>query len=172
MLGELNLPNEDEERNMYWRVKEILKFYGYNHYEISNFSKIGYESKHNMDCWSQKEYIGIGVSAHSYLNKVRYSNTNNLKRYLLEEKFENQRTIEEVQNIQDEMKEFMLLGLRKIDGVRISDFKKKFIDNPVFLYKNSLDKLVKKELLEIKGDNIKLTDKGIDFANIVWEEFV
>ena len=170
--GILKLPSEDDERKMYWKVKEILEKAGYIHYEISNFSKPGFESKHNMDCWSQKEYIGIGVSAHSYLNKTRYSNTNNLKRYIIENNFKNLREIEEVQNIDDEMKQYMLLNLRKIEGVRISKFKEKFIKNPIFWYKEELNKLVKKELIEIEADSIKLTNKGIDFANIVWEEFV
>ena len=66
----------------------------------------------------------------------------------------------------------MLLSLRKIEGVRISDFKNRFVDNPIYLYRESLNKLVTQELIEIDIDSIKLTDKGIDLANIVWEEFV
>ena len=66
----------------------------------------------------------------------------------------------------------MLLGLRKIQGVSIQEFKNKFIANPIYLYHEILEKLVTKELLEIDGDEIKLTDKGIDLANLVWEEFV
>ena len=70
------------------------------------------------------------------------------------------------------MKEFMLLGLRKIDGVKISDFKNKFVDNPIYIYRKELEKLVQQELVEIDIDNIKLTNKGIDLANLVWAEFV
>ena len=66
----------------------------------------------------------------------------------------------------------MLLGLRKIDGVSISKYKNKFEENPVFKYRQELEKLVKENLLEIDGDNIKLTNKGLDLANLVWEEFV
>ena len=66
----------------------------------------------------------------------------------------------------------MLLGLRKIGGVKISDFKNRFVDNPIYLYRESLNKLVTQELIEIDIDSIKLTNKGIDLANIVWEEFV
>ena len=69
-------------------------------------------------------------------------------------------------------KEYMLLGLRKIDGVSIQEFKIKFVANPVFLYHDKLEKLVNEELVEIDGDQIKLTNKGLDLANIVWEEFV
>ena len=66
----------------------------------------------------------------------------------------------------------MLLGLRKIEGVSIQKFKEKYIDNPIFLFRKELEKLVNEKLLVIDGDNIKLTNKGLDFANIVWEEFV
>ena len=69
--GEMQLPEEELERNMYWYVKNTLELNGYKHYEISNFAKKGYESKHNMNCWNQKEYIGIGAAAHSYRDITR-----------------------------------------------------------------------------------------------------
>ena len=77
-----------------------------------------------------------------------------------------------MQSREDKMKEYMLLALRKIEGVRISEFKKRFVDNPIYLYREELNKLVTQELIEIEDDNIKLTNKGIDLANLVWEEFV
>ena len=70
------------------------------------------------------------------------------------------------------MKEYMMLGLRKIEGIKITDFKQKFIENPLYVFRKELDKLVKQELLEVEKDNIFLTTKGIDFANLVYEEFV
>lgn len=82
------------------------------------------------------------------------------------------RIVHEKQNKADKMKEYMLLGLRKIEGVKISEFKNKFVDNPIYLYREILNKLVTEELIEIDIDNIKLTNKGIDLANLVWEEFV
>ena len=66
----------------------------------------------------------------------------------------------------------MILGLRKIQGVSIKEYKNTFGENPIFVYKYELDRLIKSRLLEIDGDYIKLTNKGLDFANIVWEEFV
>ena len=66
----------------------------------------------------------------------------------------------------------MMLGLRMIDGVKISEFKEKFVDNPLFVFRKSLEKLVNDELILIDGDIIRLTNKGLDFANLVWEEFV
>ena len=80
--GELELPDEDTERNMYWYVKNTLELNGYKHYEISNFAKKGYESKHNMNCWNQMEYVGIGTAAHSYRDITRYSNTEDIKEYI------------------------------------------------------------------------------------------
>ena len=79
---ELELVSDDEERNMYWCAKKMLEENGYKHYEISNFAKNGYESKHNMDCWNQKEYIGFGVAAHSYTNNIRYSNIECVENYI------------------------------------------------------------------------------------------
>ena len=192
--------DEELERNMYWYVKNTLELNDYTHYEISNFAKEGKESKHNMNCWRQKEYIGIGLAAHSYLNYVRYTNTSEMEQYVtrmnnlngqivndilklsknkekasLEEKEKNIETtyeIEEVQDVEDRKKEYMLLGLRTIEGVSISKFKEKYIDNPIFLFRKELEKLVEEKLVAIDGDYIRLTNKGLDLANLVWEEFI
>lgn len=168
--GEFKLPNEELERKEYWEVKKNLEGFGYKHYEISNFAKIGYESKHNLNCWEQKEYLGFGVAAHSYINKTRYSNTENIEKYINQEM--RSYIVHEVQNDEDQKKEYMLLGLRKIEGIQISSFKNKFGCNPIMEFKNELNKLVQEKLIEIDLDQIKLTEKGIDLANIVWEEFI
>lgn len=178
--NKLKLPDEELERQMYWYVKNTLELNGYNHYEISNFSKQEKKSKHNMNCWEQKEYIGLGCAAYSYLNDIRYGNTNNIEKYLDVQDFKNKeeleknkiRIIDEVQSLEDKEKEYMLLGLRKIEGVSIQRFKEKYVQNPIFLFKEELEKLVNEELLVIDGDYIRLTNKGLDLANIVWEEFV
>ncbi|MGN1270855.1 MAG: radical SAM family heme chaperone HemW [Clostridia bacterium] len=167
---ELYLPAEELERKMYWEVKKKLEEVGYVHYEISNFAKQGYESKHNISCWNQEEYLGFGLAAHSYIDNIRYSNTIDFEEYF--DSPENSKIIHEKQTKEDKQKEFMLLGLRKIEGVRISDFKNKFIENPIYLYRESLNKLATQGLIEIDIDNIKLTNRGIDLANLVWEEFV
>ncbi len=193
--------DEELERNMYWYVKNTLELNGYTHYEISNFAKEGKESKHNLNCWRQKEYIGIGLAAHSYLNAVRYANTPKMEQYIVrmnnlngqivkdilelsnnkkkkanveenEKHIETVYEIEEVQKLEDRKKEYMLLGLRTIEGVCISKFKEKYIDNPIFLFRKELEKLVEEKLVVIDGDYIKLTNKGLDFANLVWEEFI
>ena len=167
---ELYLPSEKLERKMYWEVKKKLEEAGYIHYEISNFAKAGYESKHNLSCWNQEEYLGFGLAAHSYFNNVRYSNIDDFEEYF--DWPENSKIIHERQTDEDRQKEFMLLGLRKIEGVAISDFKNKFIENPIYLYRETLNKLVTQGLIEVDIDSIKLTNRGIDLANLVWEEFV
>lgn len=173
--GDLDLPEEELERNMYWYIKSTLELNGYKHYEISNFAKKGYESKHNINCWNQKEYVGIGVAAHSYRDITRYSNTESLGEYIRNVKKENlerNRIIHEIQKEDDTKKEYMILGLRQIDGIQIGKFKAKFGDNPIYLFRNELKKLSDENLISVDEDNIKLTNKGIDLANLVWEEFV
>ncbi len=172
---EIKLPSEDIERQMYWKTKEILEQNGYKHYEISNFAKKGYESKHNTNCWKQKEYLGFGVAAHSYYNNQRYCNTNNIEQYcknIEQNKLNANVTICEIQAEEEKKKEYMILGLRMIDGINIKEFKNKFVDNPVYIFRNELQKLSKDGLIEIDLNQIKLTNKGLDFANLVWEEFV
>ena len=173
--GDLELPEEELERNMYWYVKNTLELNGYKHYEISNFARKGYESKHNLNCWEQKEYVGIGLAAHSYRDITRYSNTEQMGEYIRNVKNQNlerNRIIHEIQKEDDTKKEYMILGLRQIDGIKISKFKEKFGDNPIYLFRNELKKLSDENLINVDEDNIKLTNKGIDFANLVWEEFV
>lgn len=172
---EMQLPDEELERNMYWFVKNTLELNGFIHYEISNFAKKGYESKHNLNCWNQKEYIGIGASAHSYRDITRYSNTENIEEYIENVNngnFNRNKIIHEIQKEDDAKKEFMLLGLRKIKGVDINLFKNKFGDNPIYLFRNELKKLTDERLLIIDDNNIRLTNKGLDLANLVWEEFI
>lgn len=173
--NKIDLPSEEIEREMYWKVKEKLESNGYVHYEISNFSKKGFESKHNLNCWEQKEYIGFGLAAHSYINNRRFCNTSNLRDYInniQNGNFKNNIEVCEIQNEEDKKKEYMLLGLRKIEGVNVQDFKNKFVDNPIYLFHKELEKLVNEGLIEIDLNNIKLTSKGLDLANLVWEEFV
>ena len=175
MSNKIILPEEEEERKMYWFAKRKLEEAGYIHYEISNFAKKGYESRHNLSCWNQEEYVGCGVSAHSYTNNVRYSIIDSIEEYISNFESNNEADniiFHEKQNKESKMKEFMMLGLRKIDGVQIQNFKSKFRENPIFTYRKELEKLVNEDLLEIDGDYIKLTSKGLDLANLVWEEFV
>ena len=171
----IQLPTDETERKMYWYVKKNLEKHKYYQYEISNFAKPGFESKHNQNCWNQKEYIGIGCAASSFMDNIRYSNTSNLEEYIknIKEGLQNKNLIlEETLNEESKMQEYMMLGLRKISGVNILEFEKKFNINPVVKYCRELEKLNHEGLIIIIDENIKLTNKGIDFANLVWEEFI
>lgn len=170
-----SLPDEEMERYMYWFAKRKLEDEGFNHYEISNFAKEGMQSKHNMDCWNQKEYLGFGSAAASYENKVRYKNIEAVNSYIKnieENSLEKNLRVEEKQTEIDEMNEFMILGLRKIKGVDVIRFKNKFLKSPFKVYKEKLKKLFDEGLIFVAPNVIRLTDKGLDLANIVWEEFV
>ena len=158
---------------MYWYVKKSLEKNGYNHYEISNFAKNGYESKHNIDCWSQKQYLGFGINASSYVDSKRFSNVPNINEYIKNIKNnepEKNEILEEIQDREMQMKEFMLLGLRKIEGIRNQDFYNKFGIDVEEEFEIELKKLRKENLIE--KDKVKLTNRGLDLANIVWEEFI
>lgn len=172
-----NLPSEEEEREMYHYLVNRLKKAGYEHYEISNFALPGYESKHNLAYWNQKEYYGFGVGASSFIDGKRYTNIKNLKQYITlirEEginKYQKIRILEETLDDKSKLDEYMMLGLRLIKGVNIQETNDKFHVNVLEYYKESLQKLSKYQLIEI-DKNIRLTEKGLDLANIVWEEFV
>ena len=173
--GELKLPDEEIERYMYWFAKRKLEENGYLHYEISNFAKPLFRSKHNLDCWNQKEYKGFGVSASSYENEIRYTNISSIEKYvenMQNGQFKKNYIVEEEQDRETMMKEYMLLGLRKITGVSINQFRKKFGTIPIFKYNKEITKLTNEGLIESNGINIRLTKKGLDLANLVWEEFV
>lgn len=167
-----NLPTDEEERNMYHYLVKSLKEAGYKHYEISNFSISGYESKHNIVYWNQNEYYGFGAGASSFLDNKRYTNISSIEKYI-----ENinsgidVRNMEEELSIEDKINEYMILKLRLIEGVNIEEANRIFNTDILKLYEKSIDKLLKHNLIRI-DQNICLTEKGLDLANIVWEEFV
>ena len=173
--NKIELIDEKTEREMYWETKKILEKNGYNQYEISNFSKKGFESKHNMDCWNQEEYIGFGLAAHSYVENKRFSNTENFDEYIKNienNEYEKNIQLHETQDREAKAKEFMMIGLRKIEGISISEFERRFRINPLFYFRFEIEKLVNEDLIEVDLDNIKLASKGLDLANLVFEEFL
>ena len=172
-----NLPSDEQEREMYYLICDELKKNGYIQYEISNFAKPGYESKHNLCYWNQDEYYGIGAGASSYINNVRYKNIDSIEEYIehLSNNQDGFKVVEEVQNEESKIKEYMILKLRLIEGVSEYSFKSIFNKDIFIYFKNELEKLNNLKLIEITGTDdkyIKLTKKGLDLANIVWEEFI
>ena len=172
-LNQENLPDEYEDREMYYKTKEILGTTGYKRYEISNYSKKDKECIHNIGYWIGKEYVGIGLGASSYINNTRYSNTRDFSEYV--KKSGDLESIKRdilILTKQEKMEEFMFLGLRLIDGVKISDFEKEFDVSYRDIFGYTTDKLIDRGLISRDGERIYLTDKGIDLSNVVFSEFI
>lgn len=162
------LPTDEEEREMYHYIVERLKEAGYIHYEISNFAKKGYESKHNLTYWNQEEYAGVGAGASSYVNGIRYTNERSIEKYIDSAAPE----VEEEQTSEDKIREYIILKLRLIEGINIVEANNKFEIDIEEKFKNEIEKMIKIGLLEKQNGHIQLTTTGLDLANVVWEEFV
>lgn len=174
--GKLLEVDEEIERYMYWYAKRRLEDNGFIHYEISNFAKPSYRCKHNLDCWNQKEYLGFGVAAASYIDNFRIKNTDSLEKYISNvniDKYYKNVTIEEKQDIDEQMKEFVILRLRMTEGFKASDFTAKFNKDVYKVFESQMDKLLSDGLIIAEEFGyLKLTKKGLDLANIVWGEFI
>jgi len=162
--GEHNdeLPTEEDERKMYHDTREILASYGYDRYEISNYAKPGYECKHNLGYWERTEYLGIGIGAASLIGNQRWLQGDSLSE---------EPEVEELTR-ENEMEEFMFLGLRKIKGVFASDFEEIFGIHMYEVYGKVITEMTEKGLLEEVDGHIRLTEAGIDVSNYVMSEFL
>jgi oxygen-independent coproporphyrinogen-3 oxidase len=171
--GKLLSPGEDVEAEMFEVLMEEMEKRGFKQYEISNFSKPGYESKHNLTYWNNEWYYGFGAGAHSYVNGSRISNHGPLKKYMGSV---NERRLpildrHKVTKV-EQMEEEMFLGLRKTAGVSITRFIEKFEENPVALYKNELKALTFRDLIQVTDDQICLTKQGRFLGNEVFQSFL
>ncbi|KAB3539089.1 oxygen-independent coproporphyrinogen III oxidase [Alkaliphilus pronyensis] len=164
---------EEQELEMFHYTIDYLKQKNYNHYEISNFGKEGFECKHNLIYWNNEFYLGLGAGAHSYMSEGRFNNVVNIDDYirLLNN---GEAPVNEITKLttKDEISETMFLGLRMMAGVSIPKFKKRFGICPFTIYKDKLVQLEKQNLITITKDTIKLTPKGIDLANLVFAEML
>ncbi|MFL0247426.1 radical SAM family heme chaperone HemW [Candidatus Clostridium stratigraminis] len=172
-IGKLNLPEEDAEREMYEFAIEFLKFKGYKQYEISNFSKVDYECRHNLTYWNLKDYLGCGSSAHSFISNTRYRNESDIEKYIYGVNSGTNAVIEKhVNSLEDNMEEFMFMGLRKIEGISLKEFKLRFKNDIFSVYPKVLNKFLKANLLVLEGDRLYLSAKGIELSNQVMCEFI
>lgn len=194
---EKDLPDEDIDRQIYSKTKEILESYGFHRYEISNYAKRNYECRHNDSYWIGTEYLGLGLGASSLLDRARFSNLHDIKQYisLLKEDMKKKWTqacTEKIKkgsgsmsddvlgirreirilSIDEQMEEFMFLGLRRCEGIRQQAFTERFTVNIEAVYGKELMQLEQKGLIERSGDRIRLTDYGIDVSNIVLSVFL
>ncbi len=171
--GKLPTPGEDVEAAMYELLMEEMEKHGFHQYEISNFSKPGYESRHNLTYWNNESYYGFGAGAHSYLNGLRRSNTGPLKRYMDQINGGILPVVEEHQTTRvEQMEEEMFLGLRKTAGVSVPHFLEKFAEDPLLLFKREIAELTGKQWLEVGKDHIFLTKKGRLLGNEVFQAFL
>lgn len=171
--NELKLPDEDIERKMYMHTLEYLREEKYYQYEISNFSKENRECRHNLVYWNLEEYIGLGAAAHSYVGGFRYSNIREIDQYITMMDSTNSAVVEKKKNsIKDNMEEFMFMGLRKIRGISIEKFNKKFKISIYEVYGDVIEKYKKKNLLIEAEGQLFLTSKGTEISNSIMSDFM
>lgn len=169
----LNLPDEDTEYNMYEATAQILKEYGFEQYEISNYARKGRECRHNVGYWTRQDYLGFGLGASSLYGKERFANTADMKKYM-----ENSRNPEKIREKEpsltreDEMAEFMFLGLRMTKGISKADFQRCFGCTIESVYGEVLEKYESMELLLEKDGRIFLSREGIHVSNSIMAEFL
>lgn len=168
--GRLELPGEDADREMYHLTSRILKEYGFERYEISNYARPGYECIHNIGYWTGVEYFAAGLDAASYYGHCRYTDTSDMEEYL-KDPLAGPALIEKLDH-QGLMSEYMILGLRLISGVSVSEFEKRFKTGIFDVYGREIDRFVSDGLLEHIEDRIKLSEKGLDLANFVMRAFI
>ncbi len=171
------LPSEDEEREMDYAARAILKEHGFERYEISNYALPGFECRHNVGYWTGVEYLGMGLGASSYLQGFRFRNETDLETYRkIDMKADDadwrlHREITELSE-KDKIEEFMILGLRMTRGVSGSEFLERFGQNMWNVYNHVLPKLQENGLIEVESPYVRLTDFGMDISNYVLSEFL
>ena len=169
----LNLPDEDAEYNMYEATAQILREYGFEQYEISNYAKKGRKCRHNVGYWIRQDYLGFGLGASSLYGKERFANTQDMKKYL-----ENSRTPEKIREKEppltreDEMAEFMFLGLRMTRGISKAEFERQFGSETDAIYGDVLRKYKSMGLLLEEKGRIFLSRDGIHVSNSVMADFL
>ena len=163
-------PDDDLAARMYETMCEMLAAAGYKQYEISNFAKPGFESRHNSKYWRLEPVYGFGVSAHSFDGYQRYSNERDTSKYV--ERIENFLTAEVTRERVDTASEFAFLGLRLEEGINLDEYSKRFEIDLETAYRSDLNRLLDHGLIELDDDRLKLTQKGKLFSNEVFAVFI
>lgn len=170
--GKLQLPTEDLEAEMFEYIISEMEANGFEHYEISNFTKPGFESRHNLMYWNNDEYFGCGAGASGYLDGIRYRNRIPIQHYLKAVEDGNARLSEEVLTKEEMMEEELFLGLRKKSGVSVSRFQEKFGLSFESRYGPVVRELQNQGLLVEDKDFIRMTKKGLFLGDSVAEKFI
>ncbi len=173
--GEISLPDEETEREMYHLIENVLKEHGYNQYEISNFAKPNMASKHNLVYWENKAYLGLGIASHSKIELTRFNNYSNFPNYL-EALNQNIKPVEAEMPIEqaEDLFETIMLGLRLNKGISIEAINAKYAIDFLEKYQNEIKKLKSQSLIlhDTKAKIIRLTARGRDLSNQVFLEFM
>lgn len=170
---DLELPDEETERQMYEMTARILEQAGYQQYEISNYAKRGYACRHNIGYWNRTSYRGLGLGSASLVCETRFSNTRDMKEYLENSgRPETIRKETEHLDLASRIEEYMILGLRMRKGVSEQEFSKQFHLSMKKIYGNIIEKYVRGGFLEWEGDNLRLTRQGISVSNPVMADFL
>ena len=170
--GKLPLPKEELEAEMFEYIIAELERAGFVHYEISNFSKQGFESRHNLMYWDNAEYYGIGAGASGYVDGVRYKNHGPIRHYLKAVEEGSARINEEHLSQREQMEEEMFLGLRKKSGVSMARFEEKFERSFQELYGDIVKDLIQQGLMQVEGDRVRMTKRGLFLGDTVAERFI
>ena len=170
--GKLPLPKEELEAEMFEYIIAELEKAGFEHYEISNFSKPDFESRHNLMYWDNAEYYGIGAGASGYVDGVRYKNHGPIRHYLKAVDEGSARINEEHLSQREQMEEEMFLGLRKKSGVSMARFEEKFERSFQELYGDVVRDLIRQGLMQVDGDCIRMTKRGLFLGDTVAERFI
>ncbi|MDN5025424.1 radical SAM family heme chaperone HemW [Streptococcus sp. SO4] len=170
--GKLPLPKEELEAEMFEYIIAELERAGFEHYEISNFSKQGFESRHNLMYWDNAEYYGIGAGASGYVDGVRYKNHGPIRHYLKAVEEGSARINEEHLSQREQMEEEMFLGLRKKSGVSMARFEEKFERSFQELYGDIVKDLIQQGLMQLDGDHVRMTKRGLFLGDTVAERFI
>ncbi|MBY1379491.1 radical SAM family heme chaperone HemW [Clostridioides difficile] len=171
--NKFELIDENVDIEMYEYTINYLKSKGYNQYEISNYSKEGYNCEHNILYWECEHYIGIGAGASGYINENRYNNVESLEDYHLSlVKREKPIQENEILSEKDMIEEKIFMGLRMNKGIKFEDFKKKFGIDFREKYNKQIEMLLARKLINQSFEGIQLTQKGREISNSVFIEFM
>ncbi len=171
--GEILMPDEDLDREMYELCESYLDKKGYEKYEISNYAKKGKECKHNVKYWKRENYIGFGLSAHSMINNIRFNNTRDFEKYLKEDFYGTSCNLDKVEvTKKEQIEETLFLGLRLTEGINIGKLEEEYNVKFYELFGDVVKKFQKEELIYIKNNKLKLTKNGVSLSNYVLSEFL
>ncbi|WP_209920018.1 radical SAM family heme chaperone HemW [Chryseobacterium jejuense] len=158
--GKVKSPKEEEQNREFYYLSDFLKDHGFEHYEVSNFAKPGFYSRHNSSYWKYQEYLGIGPSAHSYNGfDVRSWNVANNQQYIKKLSTKLLAKEEEILSKEDQFNEMIMIGLRTIWGVDLNSLREKFDNRLLEHFQNEIKEKIEEGILIIEDEHLKIPEK-------------